>query len=80
MKLFVLPMITLLSLTACTTVPKPVQVMEVCPAVPMLELDLPPDAQGRSFLDRMQRFLSGSLETQTDYSLHSTPAKLPTIQ
>ena len=76
MKLFVLPMITLLSLTACTTVPKPVPVLQVCPTVPLLELDAP----ARDWQSEMASFLRGTLPTPPDYSLHSMPAKLPTMK
>ena len=76
MKLFVLPMIMLLSLTACTTAPKPVQVLEVCPKVPLLELDVP----ARDWQNEIANFLQGTVVTPPDYSLHSTPAKLPTIK
>jgi hypothetical protein len=69
-------MITLPLLAACTTVPKPVPVLEVCPKVPLLELDAP----DRDWLGQMRSFLQGTLVTPVDYSLPSKPAKLPTIQ
>ena len=67
---------TLLLLTACASAPRPVQVMEVCPKVPVLELDAP----ARDWLGQMQLFLSGTLPMQPDYSLHSTPARLPMMK
>ena len=75
MKLFVLPMITLLLLSACKTAPKPVPVIQVCPKVPALELDVP----DRDWLGSMQNFLRGTVVMPVDYSLHSTPARLPTL-
>lgn len=62
-------------LTACQTVPT-VQVTEVCPRLPELQLDAPE----RNWLDQMQSFLSGTLPTQPDYSLTSKPVKLPMTQ
>ena len=44
-------------LMGCATGPKPVPVMEVCPRVPPLELDVPE----RDFQGLMQSFLSGML-------------------
>ena len=44
-------------LQACATVPQPVQVMQVCPKVPPLELEVPE----RNFQELMQNFLSGTL-------------------
>ena len=67
---------TLLLLTGCATGPRPVQVVEVCPKVPELELDAP----ARDWLGQMQLFLSGTLPTQPDYSLHSMPARLPMLK
>ena len=61
---------TLLLLTGCATAQRPVQVMEVCPVVPMLELDAPE----RDWQGQMQLFLQGLLPMQPDYSLRSTPA------
>lgn len=47
-------------LASCATAPKPVQVLEVCPKVPPLALDVPE----RDFLAEIRSFLSGSLPTQ----------------
>lgn len=47
-------------LQACATAPKPVQVLEVCPKVPPLELDVPE----RDFQGEMANFLRGLLPTQ----------------
>ena len=76
-RLWILPIA--IWLTACATAPN-VQVVQTCPEVPMLELDLPEDALERSFTERMQQWLSGSLEMPTSYDLHSEPVKLPTIK
>lgn len=51
---------TVLLLTACAIAPKPVQVLEVCPKVPPLELDVPE----RAFQEEMRNFLQGLLPTQ----------------
>ena len=67
---------TLLLLTACASAPRPVQILEVRPQVPMLELDAPE----RDWLGEMRTFLSGTLPTQPDYSLHSMPARLPMLK
>jgi hypothetical protein len=74
-------MIMLLSLTACTSVPtvQP-KVLQVCPKVPMLELDLPPGVLEHSFTNRMQLFLQGKLLEPISYELRSTPASKPTIK
>jgi hypothetical protein len=53
-----------------------VQVLQVCPKAPPLVLDAP----ARDWQGQMQLFLQGSLPMPPDYSLHSTPAKLPTIR
>ena len=66
-------------LTGCATGP-PVTVLQTCPAPPPLELDLPPDALERSFSERIRLFLSGSLETPTNYDLPSSNVKLPTTK
>lgn len=66
----------LLILSGCATAPTPVQVLEVCPKVPALELDAP----ARDWLGEMRSFLAGTLTTPPDYNLHSTPAKLPTTR
>lgn len=75
MKSVALSVITLLLLTACASVPT-VQptVLQVCPKLPALELNLPPDALDRSFTDRMANFLQGKLPEQINYDLHSVPA------
>ncbi len=64
---------TLLILSGCATAPSPVQVLEVCPKVPPLELDVP----ARDWQGQMRSFLQGTLPMPPDYSLHSTNAKLP---
>lgn len=75
MKSVALSVITLLLLTACASVPtvQP-KVLQVCPKVPALELNLPPDALDRSFTDRMASFLQGKLPEPISYELHSVPA------
>jgi hypothetical protein len=47
-----------------------VQVLEVCPKVPPLVLDVPE----RDFLGEMQSFLQGTLPTQPAPEKHSTSA------
>jgi hypothetical protein len=69
---------TLLLLTACAAAPT-VRVSQVCPKVPMLELNLPEGALEQSFTDRMANFLQGRLIEPISYELHSKPVKLPTI-
>jgi len=66
----------LLILTGCASGPKNVQVMEVCPKVPPLELDVPE----RDFQGEMRSFLSGTLPTPPDYSLPLSTVKLPTTK
>ena len=78
MKRLALPMIMLLSLTACTTVP-PVQILEVCPKLPDLEM-IPQDVLERSFTEKMQQFLQGSHETPTSYELPSSNVRLSTTK
>ena len=73
MKVFALSMTTLLLLSACKTVPT-VQVMEVCPKIPQLELDIPADALEQSFTFRIADFLRGKLSEPISYDLHSKPA------
>ena len=63
-------------LTGCATVQKTVQVLEVCPKVPPLELDAP----ARDWLGEMRNFLQGTLTTPPDYNLHSDSVKLSTTQ
>ena len=63
-----LPVIALI-LSGCATGPRPVQVMEVCPRIPVLELQIEPEALDSSFLDRMQLFLSGRLPEPISYAL-----------
>ena len=65
---------TLLLLTACATAPRPVQVLEVCPRIPALELQIDQEALDSSFLDRMQLFLSGRLPEPISYALPLLPA------
>ena len=73
MKLPALTLAMLLLLTGCAT-GRNVQILEVCPRVPVLELELEPDALEQSFTDRMLRFLSGSLEMPTGLGLRLPPA------
>lgn len=60
-------------LTACGTAPKNVQVLEVCPKPPILELDVPE----RDWQGQMQSFLRGTLPMQPDYTLRLPPAQPP---
>ena len=57
-------------LLGCASAPKPVQILQVCPRIPALELDVP----DRDWLGQMQLFLQGTLPMQPDYSLPSAPA------
>ena len=68
MKLPASIVLTLLLLTGCAT-GRSVQILEVCPRVPVLELELEEGALERSFTERMLLWLSGSLETQTGLGL-----------
>jgi len=77
MKSIVLCASTLLLLMGCATGPKPVQVIQSCPRVPTLELDLPDGALEHDFIGTMQQLLQGSLPLRPSYSLPSRPA-LPT--
>jgi len=61
-------------LTGCATGPKNVQVLEVCPKVPPLELDAP----ALDFPELIRSFLSGSVPTLPDYSLPTTSVRLST--
>lgn len=63
-------------LLGCATGPS-VQVMQTCPRVPPLILDLPQDALEHNFIEMMQQLLSGKLPLQPDYSLLSAPALQP---
>lgn len=63
---------TLLLLTACATAPT-VQIMEVCPRVPALELNLPDGALEHDFIGTMQQLLQGNLPSQPNYRLPSLP-------
>ena len=72
MKLLVSTLAMLLLLTGCAT-GRNVQILEVCPRVPVLDLEMEPDALEHSFTDRMLNFLSGSLEMPTGLGL-----RLPT--
>ncbi|MEY4075062.1 MAG: hypothetical protein RJA29_2419 [Pseudomonadota bacterium] len=70
MKSIALSVSTVLLLTACATGPRPVQILEVCPVPPILELDAPE----RDWQAQMHDFLRGTLPTPPDYSLPSGPA------
>lgn len=59
-----------LILSACATAPRPVQVIQVCPKVPLLELDAP----ARDWQQEMRLFLQGSLPTQPGLKPPSMPA------
>lgn len=63
---------TALLLTACATAPT-VQIMEVCPRIPALELSLPDGALEHDFIGTMQQLLQGKLPSQPNYSLPSLP-------
>lgn len=75
MKSIALAVSTLLLLTACASAPtvQP-KVLQVCPRLPALELNLPPDALEHSFTDRMGSFLQGKLPEPINYELRSAPA------
>jgi hypothetical protein len=64
---------TSLLLVGCQTVPTAPKILEACPRIPALELDMPMGALEHNFFDRMQNFLSGKLPSPPDYSLHSKP-------
>ena len=68
MKLPVSMLAMLLLLTGCAT-GRNVQILEVCPRVPVLELELEADALEHSFTDRMLNFLSGNLPEPTGLGL-----------
>ena len=68
MKLPVSIALTLLLLTGCAT-GRNVQILEVCPRVPILELELEADALERPFLPLMLNFLSGNLPEPTGLGL-----------
>lgn len=74
MKSIALSATTLLLLTACASVPSAPTVLQVCPKIPPLELNLPPDALEHSFTDKMESFLQGKLQEQTSSDLRSEPA------
>lgn len=61
-------------LTGCASAPRPVQVLEVCPKVPPLELQIESDALEHTFLDRIATFLSGRLPEPISYELRLEPA------
>lgn len=65
-----------LILTGCATAPKPAQVLEVCPKVPLLELDVP----ARDFQHEMRLFLQGYLPTQPGLKPPSTLASPLTMK
>ena len=56
----------LMLLSGCATAPID------CPRLPEPPARVP---LGENFQDRMQQFLSGTLPTPVDYSLHSAPAR-----
>ena len=68
-------------LTGCASAPRPVQVLEVCPKVPPLELQIESDALEHTFLDRIAAFLSGRLPEppsfRPNYELAAPGTKLP---
>lgn len=64
-------------LSGCATGPS-VQVIQQVPTLPPLS-DLPEAAQGPTFTERMQRFLSGSLETRMLFVPPSSSAERPTV-
>ena len=74
MKSIALSATTLLLLTACASVPSAPTVLQICPKIPLLELNLPPDALEHSFTDRMGSFLQGRLQEPISYDLRSEPA------
>ena len=65
-------------LLGCATGPKPVQVLEVCPKVPPLELNLPSGAMDHDFIGTMQGLLQGRLPLPPSYKLPSENIKLRT--
>lgn len=63
-------------LTACGTVPSapaPTKVEVICPRLPELE-PLDPDVPQVSYIEMMQKWLSGSLQAPISYELLSNPA------
>ena len=68
MKSLVSTLAMLLFLTGCAT-GRNVQILEVCPRVPVLELEIEPDALEQSFQDRIASFFSGRLPEQISYAL-----------
>ena len=74
MRKLALLLTTTLLLTACATAPQPVQVIQACPKVPPLELQIEPDALEHTFLDRIATFLSGRLPEPIIYELRLEPA------
>ena len=73
MKSAALSALMLLLLTACATAPKPAPVLETCPRIPALELNLPDGALEHDFIETMRQFLQGNLPLQPSYSLPSEP-------
>ena len=63
MKSLVSTLAMLLFLTGCAT-GRNVQILEVCPRVPVLELEVGPDALERDWQGQMQLFLQGTLPMQ----------------
>lgn len=76
MKSVALSALMLILLTACATAPRPVQILEACPRVPYLELDVPELA----WQDWMQSFLQGTPLPLPDSKPLSTPALPPTTK
>lgn len=74
MKSIALSATTLLLLTACASAPSAPQVLQICPKIPLLELNLPPGALDHSFTDRMGSFLQGRLQKPINYDLRFEPA------
>ena len=66
MRKLALLLTTTLLLTACATAPQPVQVIQECPKVPPLELEVPE----RNFQEMMQLFLSGTLPKPPELKQH----------
>lgn len=76
----VLTVVMLPLLTACATAPRPVQILEACPRIPVLELQIEPEALDSSFLDRIATFLSGKLPEPIGYELRLEPASPTSVR
>ena len=76
MKSLVSTLAMLLFLTGCAT-GRNVQILEVCPRVPVLELEVGPDALERDWQGQMQLFLQGTLPMQPGLG-QRLPHVLPT--